>query len=127
MKSNRLEELTQNYEALINRKNEICNNSNGIYKRYYHPVLTAEHAPLIWKYDFDEKQNPFMEERIGINAVMNTGAIKINHKYYLVARVEGADRKSFFASIQQFSHQIMKGNIYRSFRRRVFWREAVNV
>ena len=53
MKSNRLEELTQNYEALINRKNEICNNSNGIYKRYYHPVLTAEHAPLIWKYDFD--------------------------------------------------------------------------
>ena len=75
MKSNRLEELTQNYEALINRKNEICNNSNGIYKRYYHPVLTAEHAPLIWKYDFDEKQNPFMEERIGINAVMNTGAI----------------------------------------------------
>ena len=97
MKSNRLEELTQNYEALINRKNEICNNSNGIYKRYYHPVLTEEHAPLIWKYDFDEKQNPFMEERIGINAVMNTGAIKINHKYYLVARVEGADRKSFFA------------------------------
>ena len=70
MKSNRLEELTQNYEALINRKNEICNNSNGIYKRYYHPVLTAEHAPLIWKYDFDEKQNPFMEERIGINAVI---------------------------------------------------------
>ena len=68
MKSNRLEELTQNYEALINRKNEICNNSNGIYKRYYHPVLTAEHAPLIWKYDFDEKQNPFMEERIGITA-----------------------------------------------------------
>ena len=98
MKSNRLEELTQNYEALINRKNEICSNSNGIYKRYYYPVLTAEHAPLIWKYDFDEKQNPFMEERIGINAVMNAGAIKINHKYYLVARVEGgADRKSFFA------------------------------
>ena len=54
MKSNRLEELTQNYEALINRKNEICSNSNGIYKRYYYPVLTAEHAPLIWKYDFDE-------------------------------------------------------------------------
>ena len=53
MKSNRLEELTQNYEALINRKNEICSNSNGIYKRYYYPVLTAEHAPLIWKYDFD--------------------------------------------------------------------------
>ena len=53
MKSNRLEELTQNYEALINRKNEICSNSNGIYKRYYYPVLTAEHAPLIWKYDFE--------------------------------------------------------------------------
>ena len=66
MKSNRLEELTQHYEALITRKNEICNNNNGIYRRYHYPVLTAEHAPLIWKYDFDEKQNPFMEERIGI-------------------------------------------------------------
>ena len=50
MKSNRLEELTQNYEALINRKNEICSNSNGIYKRYYYPVLTAEHAPLCKEY-----------------------------------------------------------------------------
>ena len=64
MKSNRLEELTQNYEALINRKNEICSNSNGIYKRYYYPVLTAEHAPLIWKYDLIENKSNSMEERI---------------------------------------------------------------
>jgi|GEM_PF-20021 len=61
------------------------------------PVLTAEHAPLIWRYDFDEKTNPYMEERIGINATMNSGAIKLNGKYYLVVRVEGDDRKSFFA------------------------------
>ena len=82
MKSNRLEELTQNYEALINRKNEICSNSNGIYKRYYYPVLTAEHAPLIWKYDFDEKQNPFMEERIGIRNVC------LRHFYRIIPKTK---------------------------------------
>ena len=106
MKSNRLEELTQNYEALINRKNEICSNSNGIYKRYYYPVLTAEHAPLIWKYDFDEKQNPFMEERIGINAVMNTGAIKINHKSSHLHVRSGAYRTYWYQRCNEYgSHQ----------------------
>ena len=97
MSNSRLEELRKEYEALISRRNKKYDRNNGIYSRYYYPVLTADHTPLIWKYDFDEKRNPFMEERIGINAVMNTGAIKLNGKYYLVARVEGADRKSFFA------------------------------
>ena len=92
-----LENLTKEHEALLARKNEKCNKSNGVYVRYKHPVLTAEHAPLIWRYDFDEKTNPYMEERIGINATMNSGAIKLNGKYYLVVRVEGNDRKSFFA------------------------------
>ena len=92
-----LERLRKEYEALISRKNEKCNKNNGVYVRYKYPVLTAEHAPLIWRYDFDEKTNPYMEERIGINATMNSGAIKLNGKYYLVVRVEGDDRKSFFA------------------------------
>ena len=92
-----LERLREEYEALISRKNEKCNKNNGVYVRYKYPVLTAEHAPLIWRYDFDEKTNPYMEERIGINATMNSGAIKLNGKYYLVVRVEGDDRKSFFA------------------------------
>ena len=87
-----LERLRKEYEALISRKNEKCNKNNGVYVRYKYPVLTAEHAPLIWRYDFDEKTNPYMEERIGINATMNSGAIKLNGKYYLVVRVEGDDR-----------------------------------
>ena len=73
-----LERLRKEYEALISRKNEKCNKNNGVYVRYKYPVLTAEHAPLIWRYDFDEKTNPYMEERIGINATMNSGAIKLN-------------------------------------------------
>lgn len=97
MKNERIKELIKSHQALIHRRNKICDTGNGVYNRYRYPVLTAEHTPLIWKYDFDEKKNPFMEERIGINAVMNAGAIKLHGKYYLVARVEGVDRKSFFA------------------------------
>lgn len=93
----RLEKLEEEYEALIMRKNEKISKTNGVYTRYKNPVLTAEHAPLIWKYDFCEETNPFMQERIGINAVMNTGAIKLDDKYYMIVRVEGMDRKSFFA------------------------------
>ena len=66
-----LERLRKEYEALISRKNEKCNKNNGVYVRYKYPVLTAEHAPLIWRYDFDEKTNPYMEERIGINATIS--------------------------------------------------------
>ena len=85
-------------ELLINRKNEIDPDFyNGIYDRYKYPVLTREHAPLIWQYDFNPETNPYFMKRLGINAVLNSGAIELNGKYYLVARVEGDDRKSFFA------------------------------
>lgn len=85
-------------ELLINRKNEIDPDFyNGIYDRHKYPVLTREHAPLIWQYDFNPETNPYFMKRLGINAVLNSGAIELNGKYYLVARVEGDDRKSFFA------------------------------
>ncbi len=85
-------------ELLINRKNEIDPDFyNGIYARYKYPVLTREHAPLIWQYDLNPETNPYFMKRLGINAVLNSGAIELNGKYYLVARVEGDDRKSFFA------------------------------
>lgn len=89
--------LTKKYEALIARPNEKVPFGNGIYDRYRYPVLTAEHTPLIWKYDFNPDTNPFFAERIGVNGVFNPGAIELNGKFYLVARVEGVDRKSFFA------------------------------
>ncbi len=86
------------YEALITRKNaENTDFYNGIYTRYKNPVLTRAHIPLEWRFDFDKNANPFFMERLGVNAVMNSGAIYLNGSYFLVARVEGADRKSFFA------------------------------
>jgi 4-O-beta-D-mannosyl-D-glucose phosphorylase len=93
----RLQQLTKDYELLITRKNVRIENGNGIFNRFENPVLTSAHTPLFWRYDFDETTNPFLLERIGINAVFNSGAIKFNNKYILVARVEGVDRKSFFA------------------------------
>ncbi|WP_141504589.1 glycosidase [Paenibacillus luteus] len=89
--------LTEQYEQLIQRKNEPEAPGNGVFDRYVHPVLTAAHAPLIWKYDFNPETNPFFMERLGIHCVFNPGAIYLNGKYHLVARVEGNDRKSFFA------------------------------
>lgn len=88
---------SEKYEKLIKRKNKKSERCNGIYDRYEYPVLTRDHAPLHWKYDLDDRTNPFFMERLGINAVMNSGAIEMNGKFYLVARVEGNDRKSFFA------------------------------
>lgn len=85
------------YEELISRKNEKGDFYNGIFDRYKYPVLTREHAPLIWRYDLNPKTNPYFMERLGINAVLNSGAIELDGKFYLVARVEGNDRKSFFA------------------------------
>mgnify|MGYP004461087431 FL=1 len=85
------------YEKLISRKNEKTDYMGGAYDRYKYPVLTADHAPVIWRYDLDPETNPFFMERLGINAVLNSGAIELNGKFYLVARVEGNDRKSFFA------------------------------
>ncbi|MDF7814193.1 glycosidase [Hymenobacter sp. YC55] len=93
----RLRTLTANYQALLMRPNAAQESSNGLYTRYRYPVLTAAHAPLTWRYDLNPDSNPYLLERIGVNAVFNAGAIKWQGRYVLVARVEGADRKSFFA------------------------------
>ena len=82
---------------LIERKNQKTDFYNGIYDRYENPVLTRDFVPLTWRYDLNPETNPDFMERLGINAVMNSGAIKLNGKYLLVVRVEGNDRKSFFA------------------------------
>ena len=84
-------------ERLISRKNQKSSFYNGIYDRYEYPVLTREFVPVHWRYDLDDETNPYFMERLGVNAVMNSGAIYLNGKYYLVVRVEGNDRKSFFA------------------------------
>ena len=84
-------------EALLNRKNRKSDFYNGIYDRYEYPVLTRDHLPLTWRYDLDARTNPHFMERLGINAALNSGAIKFDGKYCLVVRVEGMDRKSFFA------------------------------
>ncbi|HEY8897791.1 MAG TPA: glycosidase [Niastella sp.] len=93
----RLDMLKKAHEKLISRTNERSEENNGIYCRYKNPVLTNRHAPLLWRYDLNADTNPYLMERIGINSVLNAGAIKLKGKYYLVARVEGTDRKSFFA------------------------------
>ena len=93
----RLAELKACHKALIERKNEPVYPGNGIFLRYKYPIITADHTPLSWRYDLNKKTNPYLMERMGINAAFNSGAIKLNGKYYLVVRVEGADRKSFFA------------------------------
>ena len=93
----RIAELEAGYEALVTRPNVPDPAYNGIYTRYRYPILTAAHAPLFWRYDLDPRSNPYCMERIGVNAVMNSGAIKFNGRYLIMARVEGADRKSFFA------------------------------
>lgn len=94
---NRLRILTEEYETLISRENKRIRSNNGIFERYKYPILTAAHTPLEWRYDFNPETNPFLMERFGINAVFNAGAIKYNGKYLVMARVEGYDRKSFFA------------------------------
>lgn len=83
-------------EELLSRKNIKSDFYNGVYDRYKYPVLTREHIPLTWRYDLNKESNPYFMERLGINAVMNSGAIMLNGKYYLVVRIEGNDRKSFF-------------------------------
>lgn len=93
----RLKDVEADHFALLERKNHPVKEHNGIYQRYEHPVLTAAHTPLFWRYDLNEQSNPFLMERFGINGTFNAGAIKWNDKYILVVRVEGNDRKSFFA------------------------------
>ncbi len=93
----RLKNLTKEYESLINEPNKKIKPGNGIFHRYKNPVLTGAHAPLPWKYDLNYKTNPFLMERMGVNSAFNAGAIELHGKICLVARVEGSDRKSFFA------------------------------
>ncbi len=93
----RLKELQDYHDKLINRKNKKITPGNGIFHRYKYPVLTAAHTPLIWRYDLNPKTNPYLMERQGINAAFNAGAIALNGKIFMVVRVEGYDRKSFFA------------------------------
>ncbi len=89
--------LRARHEEFLSRPNVKKEWGNGIYDRYENPIVTAEHTPLEWRYDFCEKDNPYLMQRIMINATFNSGAMKWNDKYLLVVRVEGADRKSFFA------------------------------
>lgn len=90
--------LENEHKTLIEKKNSPEEKTgNGIYERYKNPVVTASHVPLNWRFDLNEKTNPFLQERIGMNAAFNAGAMKWNEKYLLAVRVEGIDRKSFFA------------------------------
>ena len=93
----RKKQLLERHEALLALKNEPEEWGNGIYEKYQRPILTAEHTPLHWRYDFSQQDNPYLMQRIMMNAVLNAGAIKLDGRYLLVCRVEGADRKSFFA------------------------------
>lgn len=93
----RLKMLATEHENLITKKNRKIAGGNGIFDRYENPVITGGHTPLFWRYDLNPQTNPYLMERIGINCAFNPGAIELNGKFYLVVRVEGADRKSFFA------------------------------
>lgn len=93
----RMRKLQENYKTVTQRKNLKSGIGNGIFDRWQNPVLTCEHIPLPWVYDLKQETNPYLMTRIGVNAVFNAGAIMFNNKYCVVARVEGWDRKSFFA------------------------------
>ena len=95
--NNHLETIKKSYTDLISKPNEPISNSNGIYCRYQNPILTSNHIPIHWRYDLNPKTNPRQLERIGFNATMNSGAMKWKDKYILCVRIEGNDRKSFFA------------------------------
>src|ERR1700743_1055925 len=93
----RLSALENAYFEQISKPNEKAGLGNGVYDRYINPVLTAAHTPFFWRYDLNPATNPHLMERFGINAAFNAGAIKLNNKYLMVVKVEGADRKSCFA------------------------------
>lgn len=113
----KVKQIIAEHETLLSKKNIQSDVYNGIYTRYENPILTAEHTPLIWRYDFNEQDNPFLQQRIMMNATLNSGAIMFNGKFTLVVRVEGADRKSFFAVAQS-------DNGIDNFR---FWDEPVTL
>lgn len=93
----RLKVLTDEYSELVFKKNEILGIGNGVFDRHKNAIITTGHIPLSWRYDLDPQSNPFLMERLGINCALNPGAIELDGKIYLVVRVEGIDRKSFFA------------------------------
>ncbi len=93
----KVKSLFADYKKLISQKNSRLKKSNGIYYRYKYPIITSDHTPLTWRYDFDQKTNPFLMERLGVNCTFNSGAIEVDGKILLGVRVEGNDRKSFFA------------------------------
>ncbi|WP_163712279.1 glycoside hydrolase family 130 protein [Mangrovibacterium lignilyticum] len=93
----RLRKLQEQHESFLTKRNKPVKNFNGIYKRYKRPIVTNEHTPLHWRYDLSYDSNPYLMQRIGINAAFNSGAIYLDGKYLLAVRVEGWDRKSFFA------------------------------
>jgi 4-O-beta-D-mannosyl-D-glucose phosphorylase len=95
--SKRLKQLRDEHDVLVRLPNHKKAHTNGVIDRYANPILTAAHIPLEWRFDLDAKDNPYLMERIGFNAVLNAGAIKWKDKYLVIVRVEGADRKSFFA------------------------------
>lgn len=110
--------LRERHEELLARKNRRDESfDNGIYERYAHPVVTRDHIPLEWRYDLNPETNPFLMERLGINAVLNAGAIEWNGKHLLVCRIEGNDRKSFFGICES-------GNGLDGFR---FWPEPCEI
>ena len=113
----RLSELEKRHDALLHQQNEELLPGNGIFRRYKHPILTAKHTPLFWRYDLNPQTNPHLMERFAINAVLNPGAIRWNNKYIIMARVEAADRKSFFAIAES-------SNGVDDFR---FWDYPVNI
>ncbi len=95
--SKNVKTLFREHEQFLKKKNKKQKISNSIYDRYEHPIITARHTPIIWRYDLDQRTNPFLMERLGVNAAFNSGAIEHNGKILLFVRVEGVDRKSFFA------------------------------
>ena len=95
--STRRAHIEREFNELLHKHNQPVLPGNGIFTRYENPILTAGHVPPAWRYDYDAKTNPRFMERLGINGVFNAGAICYQGRYYVVARVEGWDRKSFFA------------------------------
>ncbi|NNK75426.1 MAG: glycosidase, partial [Maribacter sp.] len=95
--SKSIKQLYKEHISLVIRKNIEIQHSSNLFKKYKYPILTGAHVPLHWRYDLNKESNPFLLERLGINAVFNAGAIKWQGKYVLALRVEGKDRKSFFA------------------------------
>lgn len=95
--NNRVKTLLNEHNALVSRPNQPAEGGNGVYQRWQNPIVTAAHAPVFWRYDLNESRNPHLQERLGVNAAFNAGALYWEGKYILAVRVEGDDRKSFFA------------------------------